>query len=98
MTHPKDRTALELERDPAYAYLVHGLLDLPGAWLGWRLRGRHLVSPHGDRISPARLRGILFLEAMQKRLARGRLRKNRQVVIEAPQPGTHEARSRKASP
>ena len=43
---------------------------LYGPWAGWRLAGRVLVSPDGDRISPERLRGILFQEAARARLQR----------------------------
>ena len=59
MTHPKDQLALAIARDSFAAWKVHGALDLEGAWLGWRLRGRDLVSPDGDRISPERLRGLM---------------------------------------
>ena len=66
MTHPKDQLALAIARDSFAAWKVHGALDLEGAWLGWRLRGRDLVSPDGDRISPERLRGLMFLEAVTR--------------------------------
>ena len=32
------------------------------------MAGRFLVSPDGDRITPERLRGILFAEAARRRL------------------------------
>jgi hypothetical protein len=32
------------------------------------MAGRMLVSPDGDKISPARLRGILWRENLEKRL------------------------------
>lgn len=41
-------------------------VDLRGEWQGWKFRGRDLVSPDGDRISPERLRGILYMEIAQK--------------------------------
>lgn len=53
-----------------YAEKVLGHIDLPGEWAGWRLRGKWLVSPDGERINPLRLRGILFREAGEKRLAK----------------------------
>lgn len=53
-----------------YAYEVNATTDLPADWLGWRLRGRVLISPDGDRITPARLRGLLFVEANQKRASK----------------------------
>lgn len=43
---------------------------LYGAWAGWRMAGRVLVSPDGDRISPERLRGILWREAARARMLR----------------------------
>jgi hypothetical protein len=55
-----------------YARLVNNTFDLHGLWTGWRFRGRVLVSPDGERISPERLRGILFREACEKRLTRSR--------------------------
>lgn len=45
-------------------------IDPGGHWIGWRLRGRFLISPDGDRITPERLRGILFREDLAKRSAR----------------------------
>lgn len=50
-----------------YAEKVLGHVDLPADWAGWRLRGRWLISPDGDRINPERLRGILFRESNEKR-------------------------------
>lgn len=50
-----------------YAFEVNSTADLSGEWAGWRLRGRVLISPDGDRISPARLRGLLFVEAGRRR-------------------------------
>lgn len=50
-----------------YAEKVIGHVDLAAEWAGWRLRGRWLISPEGDRINPERLRGILFREANEKR-------------------------------
>lgn len=44
-------------------------LDLIGEWYGWRLRGRHLVSPDGERITPERLRGLLWRDGSELRLA-----------------------------
>ncbi|MCC6756733.1 MAG: hypothetical protein IT474_02055 [Arenimonas sp.] len=41
-------------------------LNLTGDWNGWKFRGRDLVSPDGERISPERLRGILYKEKADK--------------------------------
>lgn len=42
-------------------------IDPGGRWIGWRLRGNFLISPDGDKITPERLRGILFREDLAKR-------------------------------
>lgn len=45
--------------------------DVPMAWAGWHFsaNGRHLVSPERDRITPERLAGILWRDAMELRRA-----------------------------
>ncbi|PRH83168.1 DUF3653 domain-containing protein [Arenimonas caeni] len=50
-----------------YAEKVLGHVDLSADWAGWRLRGRWLISPDGDRVNPQRLRGMLFREANERR-------------------------------
>src|SRR5690606_15464921 len=35
-------------------------IDVTGLWQGWRICGRCLVSPDGERISPERLRGLAW--------------------------------------
>jgi|GEM_PF-2047793 hypothetical protein len=54
--------------------LIHNNSPLYGPWSGWRMAGRELVSPDGDRINPERLRGLLFVEHNRLRLARLRNR------------------------
>ena len=44
-------------------------LDLDGEWYGWRLRGRHLVSDDGQRMTLERLRGLMWRDKMELRLA-----------------------------
>lgn len=53
--------------DFMHQVLVDGVLDLGNAWQGWRLRGDQLISPDGDRVTPLRLSGLLFVESLQKR-------------------------------
>jgi len=48
------------------ARVVHNRMPLYGPWAGWRMAGRELVSPDGDRISPRRLLGILWAESSRK--------------------------------
>lgn len=45
------------------------VIDFEGEWYGWRLRGRHLVSPDGQRITAERLRGLLWRDTSELRLA-----------------------------
>jgi hypothetical protein len=52
--------------------VIRNQTPLYGEWTGWRLAGRCLVSPDGDRISPERLRGILFAEAGRRRIEKRR--------------------------
>jgi len=56
-----------------YEIEVHQKQDFTGFWLGWKMRGRELVSPDGDRISVERLRGILVIEDSRKRFIKHRL-------------------------
>jgi hypothetical protein len=44
-------------------------MDLDGEWHGWRVRGRYLISADGQRIPQERLRGLLFRDANELRLA-----------------------------
>lgn len=44
-------------------------VDFDGEWHGWRLRGRHLVSPSGQRITRERLNGLLFRDELELRRA-----------------------------
>lgn len=43
--------------------------DFDGDWYGWRLRGRHLVSEDGQRMTIERLRGLMWRDKMELRLA-----------------------------
>lgn len=40
--------------------------DCFGPWAGWRMRGRFLISPHRDRLTPERLAGIVFVESLRR--------------------------------
>ncbi|WP_202843423.1 DUF3653 domain-containing protein [Luteimonas saliphila] len=46
---------------------MHNTQPLHGPWDGWRLAGRELVGPDGDRISPERLRGLLWRQQAEAR-------------------------------
>lgn len=43
-------------------------VDFDGEWYGWRLRGRHLVSDDGQRMTLERLRGLMWRDKMELRL------------------------------
>ena len=43
-------------------------VDFDGEWYGWRLRGRHLVSEDGQRMTVERLRGLMWRDKMELRL------------------------------
>lgn len=62
-----------------YDRTVYNRQHLSGPWTGWRMAGRELVSPDGDRITPERLRGLLWRQASEKRLAQVRSRNRRRV-------------------
>lgn len=49
-----------------YRRLVDNHVALTGPWAGWRLAGRDLVAPDRQRISPERLRGLMFRGASEK--------------------------------
>ena len=50
-----------------FARVVHNHCELHGPWSGWRMAGRELVSPEGDRITPERLQGLLWRQAAEAR-------------------------------
>lgn len=62
-----------------YARQVHGIQPLHGPWDGWRLAGRDLVGPDGDRISPERLRGLLWRQQAEARRDAARVRREKRV-------------------
>ncbi len=41
-------------------HVLDNHVDLHGPWAGWRLAGRDLVAPSGERIPERRLRGLLW--------------------------------------
>lgn len=54
--------------------VVHNKTALHGPWAGWRMAGRELVSPDGDRFTTTRLRGLAFRLEAELRLERARAR------------------------
>ncbi|WP_161809026.1 hypothetical protein [Stenotrophomonas humi] len=43
-----------------YRRVIENHVVLTGPWAGWRLAGRDLVAPSGERIPERRLRGLLW--------------------------------------
>lgn len=43
-----------------YRRVIDNHVTLTGPWAGWRLAGRDLVAPSGERIPERRLRGLLW--------------------------------------
>lgn len=54
-----------------YDHVVYNHVPLAGPWSGWRLAGRYLVSPgnrtNAVRITPERLRGMMWAEKIKAR-------------------------------
>ena len=61
---PTPEQALQFMADA----VLYQRVDFSGPWHGWKLRGRHLVSPDGDRMTAERLRGLAWrLQAEARR-------------------------------
>lgn len=66
--HPTPEQALNFMRQ----VVLHCHCDFTHEWEGWKLRGRDLVSPSGQRVSARRLAGLLFVEENRVRVAKPR--------------------------
>lgn len=75
-TMPTHEEAMRFMR----AALVDQQIDLSGPWAGWRVRGRDLVAPHGQRIPARRLEGLLWREEMELRRAGFASRKKAEIA------------------
>jgi hypothetical protein len=75
--HPTPDEALQFMRQ----VLLHCDCDFTHEWQGWKLRGRDLVTPGGERINARRLQGLLFVEASRVRIA-----KVKQAAVPQPSP------------
>lgn len=67
-----------------YRRVVENHTPLYGPWEGWRMAGRELITPDRERISPERLRGLLFREANRRALKRQQLTSSPAVVFTLP--------------
>lgn len=79
-TKPTPQEAMDF----MFEAVVYQRIDLAGPWQGWRLRGRELVSPDGDRITPERLKGIAW--RMQAEARRDKARTQREAQKRAQEP------------
>lgn len=83
-----------------YEREVNNHVQLAGQWQGWRLAGRDLVSPAGERISPERMRGIMWRQQSEARLASARAKreayegisKNLVTIVRIPNADWHRER------
>lgn len=57
--------------------------DVPSSWNGWHFSasGRHLVSPGREKITPERLAGLLWRDAMELRRAGLRSRRDAEKAV-----------------
>lgn len=53
-----------------YRRVIDNHVTLTGPWAGWRLAGRDLVAPSGERIPERRLRGTLREKPVSSRWSR----------------------------
>lgn len=69
--HHMEPSRMQRRLNPDAPQIVEIRTDIPAAWAGWSFsaNGRHLVSPERDRITPERLRGLLWRDAMELRRA-----------------------------
>ena len=67
--------------DAQYALMVHNHTPLYGPWKGWRLAGRDLVSPDKVRLSPERLKGLVWRQDSEQRLANARARNTKAKAV-----------------
>ena len=71
--------------DALYWRTIHNTGPLHGPWQGWRLAGRYLVSPDGERITPERLRGLLWRQDAEARRDSAAARRRRERERSAQQ-------------
>ena len=65
MNKPSNEEAMNL----AFDLMVNNRCDFHGEWNGWKMRGKHLVSPTGQQMGIRRLQGLLWRDEMELRRA-----------------------------
>ncbi|MGV8950484.1 MAG: DUF3653 domain-containing protein [Cypionkella sp.] len=68
--------------DDHYDRIVYNKQLLYAEWNGWRMAGRFLIGPHGERFTPDRLAAIAWNDRKQKRVSSGTV-----TVVEFPRSG-----------
>lgn len=63
------------------------VIDAHSDWQGWRIVGRTLIDPHGQKITAERLRGLLWRDEMELRLAGYASRARAEKAARSPQYG-----------
>ncbi len=50
-----------------YTWRISGHGSLPGQWAGWRLAGKYLVTPSGDRVVARQLEALIYHQVHLKK-------------------------------
>lgn len=81
--HHMERHGMQRRLNPNAPQIIEIRTDVPARWVGWRFsaEGAHFVSPDGDRITPERMRGILWRDAMELRRAGLRSRREAEKPV-----------------
>ena len=75
--HSMETDGMQRRLNPTAPQIVDIRTNVPPRWHGWRFtaEGQFLVSPDGEHITPHRLAGLLWRDAMELRRAGLRSRK-----------------------
>ena len=60
-----------------YQRVVFNHVELHQEWRGWRMAGKELVSPKGDRLSPRRIQGMIWSQKMDEARQSARVNKTK---------------------
>ncbi len=64
-----------------YEREIYNRAHMHGPWVGWRMAGRELVSPDGDRITPERLRGLIWRLQAEARRDAARVSREKRIGV-----------------
>lgn len=71
---PKDTECPNACAAALHSRVTQNHVELHGPWLGWRLAGRDLVGPSGIRVSPERMKGLMWRHESELRRDNARAR------------------------